>query len=91
MDHPHNRLAVKGLSLFSSLFLALSLIFLIIIAAQKTALPIYAAPIEPPAGYPSSPNLFKTSRRPWRIPEAQRCITRSKSVIPARIPPRGLS
>ncbi len=52
MDHHPNRLAIKGLSLFSSFLLALSLIILLIIAAQKTALHIYAAPIEPPAGYP---------------------------------------
>lgn len=52
MGDNEKRTAVKGFSLISSILGALVLITLLILAAHKTALHIYAAPIDPPEGYP---------------------------------------
>jgi uncharacterized repeat protein (TIGR01451 family) len=60
MDRTNKQKAVKGISLFSSLIGALLLITIVILAAHKTALNIYAAPIDPPEGYPKLTQSIKT-------------------------------
>lgn len=61
MDYHLNRRAIRGLSLASSIVLALVLTVLLFIAAQKTALHIFAAPIPPPEGYPKLTQSIKVA------------------------------
>jgi uncharacterized repeat protein (TIGR01451 family) len=60
MKHSNNRIAVKGVSFVSSILGALLLITIVLLAAHKSALNIYAAPIDPPEGYPKLTQSTKT-------------------------------
>ena len=59
MNRINHRKAVKGISLFTSILGALLLITIVIVAANKTAIHIYAAPIDPPEGYPKLTQSMK--------------------------------
>jgi uncharacterized repeat protein (TIGR01451 family) len=52
MNHHWKQMLIKGLSIILVPVGALLLLALLLVAAQKTAGQVYAAPIEPPAGYP---------------------------------------
>lgn len=59
MHHCNKRTIMKGFSIAIPLLGALALICLLIFAAHKTALSIYAAPIDPPEGYPKLTQSIK--------------------------------
>jgi len=60
MNRTDKQKAVKVISVFSSVLGALLLITIVIVAAHKSALNIYAAPIDPPEGYPKLTQSIKT-------------------------------